>query len=131
MAAPPDVGCVTRSVVGGPCVAVVKERDERRLCPCEPSCYSSRSWALLPLHSGVDNYLKQLVWHLGRVDRSNTCTVFLNFADRRLFDGILPLNFSVRPVCWRPHLRRWLFQQGALPAAAKALSVDVVHSPRS
>ena len=87
--------------------------------------------ALLPLHSGVDNYLKRLVWHLGRVDRSNTCTVFLNFADRRLFDGILPLNFSVRPFCWRPHLRRWLFQQGALPAAAKALSVDVVHSPRS
>lgn len=85
--------------------------------------------ALLPVATGVDTYLKQLVLHLGRVDHHNAYTVFVNFADRGLCDGMLPPNFSVRPFCWRPHLARLLFQQVGLPAAARALGVDVVHSP--
>ena len=85
--------------------------------------------ALLPVATGVDTYLKQLVLHLGRVDRHNAYIVFVNFADRRLFDGFLPLNFSVRPFCLRPRPARLLFQQAGLPVAAKALGVDVVHSP--
>jgi glycosyltransferase involved in cell wall biosynthesis len=85
--------------------------------------------ALLPVATGVDTYLKQLVLHLGRVDHHNAYTVFVNFADRRLCDGMLPPNFSVRSFCWRPHLTRLLFQQVGLPAAARALGVDVVHSP--
>lgn len=85
--------------------------------------------SLLPHATGVDNYLIHLVTHLGRVDQVRRYTIFVNYEDRRLFDGRLPTNFSVRPACFRPRPARLLFQQVALPAAAALGGVDVVHSP--
>jgi len=51
--------------------------------------------ALLPEATGVDNYLRQLVIHLGQMDRRNRFTIFANYEDRRLFGGLLPDNFTV------------------------------------
>lgn len=85
--------------------------------------------ALLPHATGVDNYLTRLVTHLGRVDPDNDYTVFLNYEDRRRFAGLLPGNFTVVPACLRPRPWRLLFQQVALPALARGLGVDLLHSP--
>jgi alpha-1,3-rhamnosyl/mannosyltransferase len=85
--------------------------------------------ALLPRASGVDNYLIRLVTHLGRIDRDNHYTIFLNYEDRRRFDGLLPENFVVAPASLRPRPVRLLFQQVGLPVAARGLGVHVVHSP--
>jgi glycosyltransferase involved in cell wall biosynthesis len=85
--------------------------------------------ALLPEASGVDNYLTQLVLHLGRVDHDNQYKVFVNYEDRNLFTGVLPRNFTVVPFCLRPRPIRLLFQQLALPVAAMRWGADVVHSP--
>jgi glycosyltransferase involved in cell wall biosynthesis len=85
--------------------------------------------ALLPHATGVDNYLMRLVIHLGRIDRDNRYTIFLNYEDRRRFEGLLPDNFSVVPASLRPRPIRLLFQQVGLPAAARSLGVEIVHSP--
>jgi len=85
--------------------------------------------ALQPEGTGVDNYLTRLVLALGRVDRANRYRIFVNYEDRGLFDDRLPDNFAVRPLSLRPRLARLLFQQVALPAAARAGSADIVHSP--
>jgi glycosyltransferase involved in cell wall biosynthesis len=85
--------------------------------------------ALLPEPTGVDNYLTQLVLHLGRVDHDNHYEVFVNHEDRNLFRGVLPRNFTVVPLCLRPRPIRLLFQQFALPVEAIRWGADVVHSP--
>lgn len=85
--------------------------------------------ALLPEASGVDNYLTQLVLHLGRVDHDNQYKVFVNYEDRNLFTGVLPRNFTVVPFCLRPRPIRLLFQQLVLPVAAMRWGADIVHSP--
>jgi glycosyltransferase involved in cell wall biosynthesis len=85
--------------------------------------------ALLPQHSGVDNYLKELVLHLGSLDFHNRYTLFLNHADRNLFLGRLPRNFDLRAWCPRPRPARLVFQQAGLPAACAALDIEVLHSP--
>jgi glycosyltransferase involved in cell wall biosynthesis len=85
--------------------------------------------ALLPHATGVDNYLIRLVTHLGRVDLDNHYTIFLNYEDRRRFDGVLPGNFAIVPASLRPRPVRLLFQQLGLPAASRGLGVEVVHSP--
>lgn len=85
--------------------------------------------ALTAQHSGVDRYLKELVFHLGRIDTRNNYTVFLNVADRRLFANRLPANFRLRAWCLRPRPVRFLLEQAVLPAASSVLGADVVHSP--
>ena len=85
--------------------------------------------ALTPQHTGVDRYLKELVIHLGMIDRTNDYTVFLNAADRRVLDGRLPANFHIRAWCPRPRPLRLLFEQVVLPPTCTILGSDVVHSP--
>ena len=85
--------------------------------------------ALLPEATGVDNYLKQLVLHLGCIDEDNQYKVFVNYGDQNLFRGVLPGNFTVVPLCLRARPIRLLFQQFALPVAAIGWGADVVHSP--
>lgn len=85
--------------------------------------------ALLPEGTGVDNYLTHLVQYLGRIDRANRYRIYVNYEDRRLFDGSLPGNFEVIPLSLRPRPFRLLFQQAALPAAGRRWNADVVHSP--
>jgi glycosyltransferase involved in cell wall biosynthesis len=85
--------------------------------------------ALLPLETGVDNYIMRLVGALGRIDRETPYTLFVNVEDRRRLDGALPPNFTVVPACLRPRAARLAFQQALLPAIASALRLDVVHSP--
>jgi glycosyltransferase involved in cell wall biosynthesis len=83
---------------------------------------------LLPHATGVDRYLIQLVRHLAGLDSDNRYTVFVNREDRAAFAG-LPENFSVRGSSLRPRPVRLVFQQLALPVTARALGLDVLHSP--
>jgi glycosyltransferase involved in cell wall biosynthesis len=85
--------------------------------------------ALLPLATGVDNYMLRLAGGLGRVDRETAYTLFVNLEDRRRLGDALPPNFAVVPACLRPRLARLAFQQALLPAVASALRLDVLHSP--
>jgi glycosyltransferase involved in cell wall biosynthesis len=85
--------------------------------------------ALLPVATGVDACIHELVLALGRVDRESRYTLFVNREDRDLFAGALPASFRVSPRCLRPRPVRLLFQQVGLPALALAARLDVVHSP--
>jgi glycosyltransferase involved in cell wall biosynthesis len=85
--------------------------------------------SLTAQHTGVDRYLKELVFNLARIDATNDYMIFVNTADRRLFEGRLPYNFRILASCLRPRPVRLLFQQAVLPAACAALGADVLHSP--
>lgn len=85
--------------------------------------------ARLPVATGVDTYLEQLVLALGDVDRYNRYIVWVNVEDRHFFHRRLPPNFRVAARCLRPRPVRLLFQQVALPALALAGRCDIVHSP--
>lgn len=85
--------------------------------------------ALQPQATGVDNYLRHLVLHLGRIDHGNRYRIYVNFEDRDLLHGLLPDNFAVIPFSLRPRPVRLTFQQLALPAAALGWGADVIHSP--
>lgn len=85
--------------------------------------------ALLPEPTGVDVALKGLVRALAAIDGETRYTVFVNYEDRHLFDGVLPPTFTVAPLCLRARGARFGFQQGLLPVAAVALRLDVLHSP--
>ncbi|HEY7471036.1 MAG TPA: hypothetical protein VIE68_01690, partial [Gemmatimonadota bacterium] len=64
--------------------------------------------ALMPEATGVDNYLTHLVVHLGRVDAANRYRIYVNYEDRRRFDGQLSGNFAVVPLSFRPRPARLL-----------------------
>ena len=85
--------------------------------------------ALLPEVTGVDRYMIQLVLHLGKVDTRNQYRVYVNWEDRERFWGLLPGNFRVVPLSFRPRPARLLFQQVLLPIVAEYWDADVVHSP--
>ena len=85
--------------------------------------------ALMPEATGVDNYLINLVRHLARIDHDNRYRIYVNYDDRYLFEGLLPSNFAVVPLCLRPRPVRLFFQQIVLPMAARIWDADVVHSP--
>jgi glycosyltransferase involved in cell wall biosynthesis len=85
--------------------------------------------ALMPQHTGVDTYMRELVVHLAQLDRDNHYAVFVNAADHRRFTGHLPPNFHLHGWCLRARPVRLSFQQLALPAATAAMALDVVHSP--
>jgi glycosyltransferase involved in cell wall biosynthesis len=85
--------------------------------------------ALLPQHTGVDNFLLALVRHLGALDRDTAYTVFVNAEDAATVRALLPAHMRVRAASLRPRLLRLLFQQVLLPLATYVLRLDVVHSP--
>lgn len=85
--------------------------------------------ALLPVPTGCDVYMLNLVKHLGRVDTVNRYDLYVNTADRNLFNGQLPSNFTVIPLSFRPRLCRLVFQQGLFPLAATLRGSTVLHSP--
>jgi glycosyltransferase involved in cell wall biosynthesis len=85
--------------------------------------------ALMPIATGVDTSIIDLVTHLAKVDSENCYTLFVNTADRRRFDGMLGPNMTVRPRCIRSRAARFAFQQGLLPVLLVAGSHDIVHSP--
>ena len=85
--------------------------------------------ARLPVATGVDAFLEQLVVALADADRTNRYTIWVNLEDRGFFDGRLPDNFVIAPRCLRPRPVRLLFQQLLMPALALVNRFDVVHSP--
>ncbi|MEO8192969.1 MAG: glycosyltransferase family 1 protein [Gemmatimonadales bacterium] len=85
--------------------------------------------ALVARPTGVDTYLVEFVSHLVEIDRSNQYTLFLNFADRRRFNGTLGPNIRIRVLSGRQRAVRFAFQQIALPLASAANGFDVIHSP--
>jgi glycosyltransferase involved in cell wall biosynthesis len=85
--------------------------------------------ALLPEATGVDVYILRLVEHLGRVDRDNEYRILANLEDRDRLRALVPENFDVVPVGWRPRATRLFAQQVALPLYAAVHRIDVVHSP--
>ncbi len=85
--------------------------------------------ALMPKTTGIDTYLVEMVRNLAKLDRKSRYTLFLNFADRKRFDGVLGENIAVRACCPRPRPARLLFQQGVLPLASAISGYDVIHSP--
>ena len=84
--------------------------------------------ALLREATGVDNYMMSLVSHLSQIDSVNQYTLFVNYEDVDRFSA-LPKNFHLVPLCFRARPVRLLFQQVILPAAARRLKIDVLHSP--
>lgn len=85
--------------------------------------------ALLPIGTGVDTYLKQLVIHLGQLDRRNQYTIFVTREGRSALKEVLPPNFAIASYAVRLRPARLLFQQLWLPAAAAFSGIDVIHSP--
>lgn len=94
--------------------------------------------ALLPKPTGVDRYLMGMVRSLASTDRQNEYVLFINGEDRSRFQnrepsgggsGRLPANFRLVSLSRRPRAARLLFQQFVLPAASRALALDVLHSP--
>lgn len=85
--------------------------------------------SLLPISTGVDNYLIQLVIGLNQIDRKTHFTLFVNHEDRKKFTGQLQDNFSIIPISVRCRVIRFLAQQFLLPILAIYLRLDVLHSP--
>jgi glycosyltransferase involved in cell wall biosynthesis len=85
--------------------------------------------SFIPQMTGVDTYMKQLVWNLAKVDRTNQYRIYHNHEDRRIFADNLPGNFSHTSLSARPRLLRLISQQVMLPVAASGWKADVVHSP--
>lgn len=83
---------------------------------------------LLPVETGVDRYLVQLVHSLARIDRETQYTVFINTKDAGRFAG-LGRNFTLRPVGVRGRAGRLIAQQLIVPVLARSQRLDVLHSP--
>ena len=58
--------------------------------------------ARLPVATGVDTYLENLVTALAKEDRENLYTLWVNLEDRDFFNGRPPANFKVIACCLRP-----------------------------
>ncbi len=85
--------------------------------------------AFIPQMTGIDTYLKQLVWYLAKVDQASQYRIYHNHEDRHLFAEGLPENVSHVSLSTRPRPVRLAAQQVFLPAAATLWGADVVHSP--
>lgn len=85
--------------------------------------------SFIPQMTGVDTYMKQLVWNLAKIDRINQYRIYHNYEDRRLFAAGLPLNISHCSLSTRLRPVRLIAQQVLLPAAVSGWGADVVHSP--
>jgi len=85
--------------------------------------------SLLPISTGVDNYIIQLVRSLNKIDHKTLYSLFINYEDRKKFTGQLYDNFSIIPIAMRSRLIRFFAQQFLLPILAISLRIDVLHSP--
>jgi glycosyltransferase involved in cell wall biosynthesis len=83
---------------------------------------------LLPVPTGVDQYLVEIVRAISRMDRETLFFVLVNWEDRKRLAGGLGKNFTVVPVATRARLVRFLSQQFLLPMLAAALRFQVIHS---
>ena len=83
---------------------------------------------LLPVETGVDRYLIQLVRNLAGIDRTTQYTLFINLKDRTRFAGLGP-NFSILPVGIRGRVGRFFVQQTVVAALTRSRRLDVLHSP--
>jgi glycosyltransferase involved in cell wall biosynthesis len=84
---------------------------------------------LLPISTGIDNYIMELVLGLNRIDHETHFILFTNYEDRKKFSGQLSENFSIIPIAARSRILRLVAQQIILPALAIYLRLDVIHSP--
>jgi glycosyltransferase involved in cell wall biosynthesis len=85
--------------------------------------------AFIPQMTGVDTYMKQLVFTLAKVDRINQYRIYHNYEDGGLFAESLPSNVSHCSLSVRPRPVRLISQQILLPAAVSSWRADVVHFP--
>ena len=85
--------------------------------------------SFIPQMTGVDTYMKQLVWNLAKIDQINQYRIYHNYEDRRLFAAGFPLNISHCSLSTRLRPVRLIAQQVLLPAAVSGWGADVVHSP--
>ncbi len=83
---------------------------------------------LMPVETGVDRYLVQLVHSLARIDGETQYTVFINTKDAPRYARLGP-NFTLRPVAVRGRAGRLIAQQLIVPALARSQRLDVLHSP--
>jgi len=85
--------------------------------------------ALLPVATGVDNFLKNLVYHLAINDNLNQYRIYINREDRDQFSYLENhANFELVARSARSRVIRLLFQQFWLPWAC-FFWADVIHSP--
>src|SRR5581483_5741308 len=87
--------------------------------------------ALIARPTGVDRYLMGLASSLAKYAASDEYVLFINAEDRARVQGALGNAPKVRVIALsrRPRALRIFFQQALLPAAARRLRIDVVHSP--
>jgi hypothetical protein len=85
--------------------------------------------ALTASPTGVDRYLLSLATALARADTTHHFAAFINREDSRHFSDLVSDRFRVYRAAARPRVARLAFQQAALPVAAVAMKLDVVHSP--
>jgi glycosyltransferase involved in cell wall biosynthesis len=83
---------------------------------------------LMPVETGVDRYLLQLVHSLARIDTRNRYTIFINIGDLGRFRGLGP-NFSPFHAGIRGLPGRLIAQQAIVPMLARFRQLDVLHSP--
>lgn len=83
---------------------------------------------LLPVETGVDRYLIQLIRSLDCIDHKTQYTLFINVKDAVRFAGLGP-NFSILPVGIRGRVGRLLVQQTVIPGLTRLRRLDVLHSP--
>jgi glycosyltransferase involved in cell wall biosynthesis len=83
---------------------------------------------LLPEPTGVETFIGGLLTQLARISNDHEITVFANAEDRRGLEERLE-GPRVLSAARRSRPVRLLFQQLGLPAAARVLDLDVVHSP--
>jgi glycosyltransferase involved in cell wall biosynthesis len=79
--------------------------------------------------TGVDTFIRGLLSNLARVPHDHDITVFANAEDRPTFEERAAERLRILAVARRPRPVRLLFQQVGLPVAARALDLDVLHSP--
>ena len=84
---------------------------------------------LLREHVGVDTYLLGLMSGLVGLGGDVEYVAFVNREDRALWRGRLGTRAKVIAAAMRPRPTRIPFQQIGLPALARRLELDVVHSP--
>jgi len=85
--------------------------------------------ALLPVETGVDRYLIELVRALARVNVDHRFVVFVNPRGRARLGGAPATGFTVLTITVGGRAGRFVGQQLAVPLLSGALGLDVVHSP--
>jgi glycosyltransferase involved in cell wall biosynthesis len=83
---------------------------------------------LLPVETGVDRYLIQLVRGLDGIDRDTRYTLFVNAKDAARFAG-LSANFTILPAGMHGRAGRLFVQQAVIPVLTQSRRLDVLHSP--